>query len=105
MTDENENLPIAHDEPVAEHHSMTAVERLRFFEDENLGEDAVRINGRVEKGSGSWFQTKLTDAQRAHHAALEHLIDTEQAVADAKAKLAQAEDDHAKAEVAANQHG
>lgn len=103
MTDEI--LPTAHDEPAAEHHSLTAAERLRFFEDEILGEDAVRINGRIERGSGSWFQTKLTPEQRAHHAALEKLIETEQAVADARGKLAQAEADHKAAEAAANQHG
>lgn len=87
-----------------EHVALTAAERLRFFEDETLGHDAVRINGRVERGSGSWFQTKLTPEQRAHHAALEKLIETEQRVAAAKAALAQAEVAHAQA-AAATSHG
>lgn len=75
-------------EPVA---PLTAKQRLRAFEDEVLGEKAVRISGHIERGSGSHFQTKMTDEQRAHHAALERLVEAEQKLADASAALAGAE--------------
>lgn len=76
----------------------TAKERLRAFEDEILGEKAVRISGHIERGSGSHFQTKMTDEQRAHHAALERLVEAEQKLADASAALATAEAAHRAAE-------
>lgn len=77
---------------------LPALHRLRAFEDETLGADAVRISGQVEKGHGSFFKTKLTDEQRNHHAALEHLVATEQKLAHASAHLAQAEAEHKAAE-------
>lgn len=77
----------------------SARQRLRAFEDEVLGEKAVRISGNVERGSGSHFQTKMTDEQRAHHAALERLLEAEQKLADASAVLAKAEADHHAAEL------
>jgi hypothetical protein len=77
---------------------MTPAERLRAFEDEKLGAAAPRHNGQVEKGHGSFFATKLTDADRAHHAALEHLVHVDQKVAHARAALAAAEDELAEAE-------
>lgn len=82
------------DEPVR----LTAKERLRAYEDEVLGEKAVRISGHIERGSGSHFQTKMTDDQRAHHAALERLVEAEQKLADAGAALASAEAAHRAAE-------
>lgn len=71
----------------------SAAQRLRAFEDEHLGPDAVRINDRVERGSGSPFQA-LTPEKRKHYHAIEKTIDTEGRLADARAKLAQAESEH-----------
>ena len=44
-----------------------AAARLRAFEDEVLGKDAVRINGHIERGVGSHYQNpkKMTAEQRA----------------------------------------
>lgn len=84
---------------------QTASARLRAFEDEVFGPDAVRINGHIERGVGSHFQNpkKMTAEQRAHHAALERLVKTEAKVADASAALAKAESDHEAALKAADQ--
>lgn len=70
-----------------------AAERLRAFEDERLGKDIHRIDDKVERGHGSLYQTKLTDKDRAHHAALERLVAAEEKLATAKAAtaIAQAE--------------
>lgn len=70
-----------------------AADRLRAFEDEHVGKDAVRINGRIERGYGSRFK-ELSDEQRRQHAALEHLVDTERKLAEARTALIQAEADH-----------
>lgn len=91
--------------PVAEPEPETAKTRLRAFEDEMLGAEATRINGEIEKGHGSHFKVMMTEAQRHHHAALEHLVAAEGKLAHASAHLAQAEADHekAKADVAASE--
>jgi hypothetical protein len=73
---------------------VSSAERLRAFEDEHIGKDAVRIDGKIERGSGSPFQ-KLSDELKRQYAALERLIAAEQKVADARAALAAAESEHA----------
>lgn len=77
-------------------------ERLRAFEDEKLGKDAPRIHGKVEQGHGSLFQ-RLSAEDRAHHAALERLVEAEKKVAEARAALDAAEDRHADAADAAGE--
>jgi len=79
---------------------LPAADRLRAFEDEYLGKDCVRISGRVERGSGSPYQ-RLSHELRRQHAALEHLIESEQRLADAHSALLQAEADHEAALAAA----
>jgi hypothetical protein len=69
---------------------LTAAEKLRAFEDEHIGEDAVRIGGDIERGVGSKYQG-MTDDQRAHHTALENLVAAEKQLADATAALATAQ--------------
>lgn len=78
---------IFNSEPAAE---VTAHQKLRAFEDRHLGEDAVRINGEVERGHGSKFKTLSPDHHR-EYAALERLRDAEKALSDAAATLAQAQ--------------
>ena len=87
------------DSAVLEEHPdpETAAVRLRAFEDETLGVDAPRISGQIEKGHGSFFKTKLIEAQRIHHAKLEHLVTAEKALADSHAALMAAEAAHEKA--------
>ena len=75
--------------------------RLRAFEDQHLGEDAVRIDDQVERGIGSAYH-KLSDARKRHYEAIEALIPAEDAVADARAKLAVAEANLAEAAAAAD---
>ncbi len=77
-----------------------ASDRLREFEDREFGKDAVRMNGRIERGYGSRFRdmAEANPAKGAVYAALERLVETELAVADATGKLAQAQADHDAAE-------
>lgn len=66
-------------EPEAEPLPQTEVathDRLRAFEDAVLGEDHLRLHGQVERGRGSKF-AELHPAAKAHHAALEALLDAE----------------------------
>lgn len=72
---------------------LTAAQKLRAFEDEHLGKDAVRIDGDLERGAGSRFQA-MTDDQRAQHKALENLVAAEKKMADAIAALATAQAAH-----------
>lgn len=67
--------------------------RLRAFEDHLFGKDAVRINGRVERGYGSKFK-EMTAGQARHYAALEKAIIAEQKLADAHSALIGAEASH-----------
>lgn len=69
---------------------MDPTEMLAAFEAEHLGEDAPRHGGKIEKGHGSFFQRKLTEPQKRHHAALERLVET-------AANLAHAHQNHEKA--------
>lgn len=59
-----------------------AAELLRAFEDDKLGEDAVRINGQIERGHGSKFRD-LSEEDQAKYGAIEKLVAAEQALADA----------------------
>lgn len=73
-----------------------AAERLRAFEDEKFGADVVRINDRIERGSGSPFQDDriMSPEDRRVYAALERLIVAEQKLADAHEAVIAAEAEH-----------
>ncbi len=72
--------------------------RLRAFEDNALGEDHSRHNDAPEKGIGSPF-SRLSDAHKAHHAALVAVVEAEKEhqIASGAADVA-----HAKLEAAIN---
>lgn len=72
------------------------IDRLRAFEDKHFGKDAVRINGRIERGSGSPYATAKPEVRRQYEM-LEALIEADQRVADARAALAVAEEAHDRA--------
>ena len=76
-------------EPERHESEMTVVQRLRAFEDEHLGADAVRINGEFERGHGSRY-SKMKPSHRAHHDALVELVAAEKAHVDAGATEAAA---------------
>lgn len=78
---------------------MSPRERLRAFEDEKLGADCVRMNDAIEKGIGSMFQ-RLSEEDRAKHAALERLIVAHDKLDVAAAALGEAEMEAAHAEMA-----
>lgn len=81
-------------EPVPE---ASAAERLRAFEDEHLGKDAVRLHGgRVERGSGSLYQ-KMAPELRKVHELLEKAVGTEATLIQARAAVSVAEGEHAAA--------
>lgn len=71
----------------------SAVDRLRAFEDEHFGKDAVRINGRVERGSGSRYQA-LPEPKRRHYQALEKLVEADEKLVAAHAALMTADAAH-----------
>lgn len=79
---------------------VPAAERLRTFEDDHLGKEAVRINGCIERGYGSPFAA-LSPEKKRQYGALEKLVEAEQKLADAHTKLIQAEADHEAALAAA----
>lgn len=83
---------------------MEPHERLAAFEAEHLGEDVPRQNGKIEKGHGSLFHRNLTEQQKHHHAAIERLIDAEQHMMAARAKLQEAEHKHAEAQTKVEAH-
>ena len=87
-------------EPVVEP-ATDAAGRLRAFEDEVFGADTARIDGKVERGIGSYYQ-RMSDAERAHHQALEALVAAEQRLADAHAALVAADAAHEAAEERVN---
>lgn len=94
MADEAPTEIVAHDPA-----PMSAAERLRAFEDETFSKDGVlpvRINDRIERGSGSPYQMAAPEV-REQYAALEKLVEAEQKLADAKAALAVAEEAHGQA--------
>jgi hypothetical protein len=71
--------------------------RLRAFEDEVFGKDAVRIDGVIERGVGSPY-AKMTDERKAQYAALEAVIAAEQKLNDATAAVGAAEAERVAAE-------
>lgn len=79
---------------------VPAADRIRAFEDEHVGPEAVRIGGRIERGYGSPF-AELAPELKRQYAALEKLVAAEQNLADAHTKLIQAEADHEAALAAA----
>lgn len=84
MTDEtaDENLEPATDEQPAKKRGrrpkngagdepeMDAAAALRAFEDEKLGPDTPRFEGKVERGHGSHYR-RMSGEDRARHAELE----------------------------------
>lgn len=74
----------------------SAAQRLREFEDEHLGPDAPRVDGKIERGHGSLF-SRMTDAHKARHTKLEHLHQAEGDLAQAASKLSEAQAAHAQA--------
>lgn len=79
----------------------SAAQRLRAFEDEHLGPDAVRLHGdRVERGSGSLFERLPADKQYAH-VMIEKTVETERKLAEAHAALVAADEEHEAAVAAA----
>jgi hypothetical protein len=84
---------------------VTAHQRLRAFEDRHLGEDAVRINGAIERGHGSLFAIKMTEAPelRRQHAAIERLIEAEKKLGEAEGTLSVAQSEHATAKAAVDE--
>lgn len=79
---------------------IPAADRVRAFEDEHFGKDAVRVNGQVERGSGSIYQQMSTERKR-EYAALENLVDAERKLGEAEAAVVLAETEHAAALAAA----
>lgn len=65
-------------------------DRLRAFEDAHFGKDAVRIDGKIERGSGSPFAA-MSDEDRARYEKLERLVAAEQAASDAHMAAAAAD--------------
>ncbi len=72
----------------------TAAENLRAWEDDHFGDDALRIDGKIEKGHGSKLHA-LDDAEKAEHSALEQLVEAENKLAQAMAALDAARIHHA----------
>ena len=70
-----------------------ASDRLRAFEDREFGKDVVRIQGRIERGSGSPFRN-LPEPKQREYTALERCVETELVLSDAESKAAQAKADH-----------
>jgi hypothetical protein len=103
MTDELVPLPDEDfPQPTSEH---SARDMLRAFEDEHLPE-ATHIDGEIDKGIGSKHEVmrqKHPDLA-AHHAALERLVQAEDEMTRATAALAAAEDKHAAALIAVENH-
>lgn len=99
LAETERNLAQPEPEPTVEPERMSAVARLRAFEDERFGPDAVRIGGKIERGSGSPF-SEMSDEDRRQYEAIERLIVAEQKLADAHAALIQADAEHEAAEAA-----
>lgn len=76
---------------------IPAAARLRAFEDEHFGEDAVRIDGKVERGSGSPYQA-MSEPQKRHYQALEKAMEAEVKLGAARSQMAIAENEMAAAE-------
>ena len=68
----------------------SAADRLRAFEDEHLGPDTPRHDGKVERGVGSHY-SRMSEDDLAMHQKLERQVDAEQKLAEARAALSAAE--------------
>lgn len=112
MPDEIQNtdpiLPPAETDPIEPAAAETiieektpAAERLRAFEDEHLGAEAPRIEGKVERGHGSPF-SRMSDEDKAKYDALEKLVAAEAKLTAAREALALAEEEYAVVEAAAD---
>ena len=88
MDDRDQDLPETQIQ--TETGAPSAAERLRAFEDAHLGEDVERVNGKIERGSGSRFSS-LKGRERAHHAAIESLIKAEETHSAATAAMSAAD--------------
>lgn len=95
---------IADPEPEVSDADLSAVDRLRRFEDEHIGHDAPRIGGQLERGVGSLF-SRMPDEDRAHHARLEKLVAAEAKMVTAEAALNAAKAEHAEAQKAVDNVG
>lgn len=62
------------DTTLGEAHEVDAAAALRAFEDEKLGPDTPRFEGKVERGHGSHYR-RMSDEDRARHAELEQAVD------------------------------
>ena len=58
------------DDTMIEANEPDAAAALRAFEDEKLGPDTPRFEGKVERGHGSHYR-RMSDEDRAKHAELE----------------------------------
>lgn len=84
-------LPPDHAPPEPE--PMSAVDRLRAFEDEKVGKDAPRIAGTLERGIGSLWH-RMSEDDKAMHAKIEKLIAAEAKLAAAHTALIAADVEH-----------
>jgi hypothetical protein len=79
-------------EPVSDE-PASPVDRLRAFEDEKLGKDTPRQQGMIERGVGSHF-SRMSDEDKAMHAKIEKLIETEGKLSAAHTALLTADAEH-----------
>lgn len=82
---------------------MTAAQMLRSFEDEHLGKDVPRVEGKVEHGHGSKLR-KLEAHLRAHHDLLVKFAQAEEEMSTTAAAHSQAMIKHAEAAEAVKRH-
>jgi len=73
---------------------MTGREHLRELENATFGSRATRINGRIERGSGSAY-SRLDGKTRAKFDAVDRLIKLDDDLAEARVVLTKAQSDHA----------
>lgn len=97
--DKQDNKPakadkVAAAEPVAA--EPTARDKVRAWEDENLGPDVPRVSGEIERGVGSKYALLIAEkpAKGAQYEALQKLVKAEDDMVKAQASM-----DHAKVEI------
>lgn len=89
--------PESHSQSVKTVGETSASERLRAFEDEELpktGVEIVRINGQVERGSGSAYD-RMPASKKRKYVALTRLVEAEIKVDQARAMVSVAESEAA----------
>lgn len=79
--------------PAPDAEPQPAAARLRAFEDKTIGPDAPRVNGALERGVGSLFSRMKAD-DKAMHARLSKLVETEAKLSDATAAVTAAQQAH-----------